>query len=253
MNSSRILTNILWIPPLLLQAAIAVAMVRCKLVRAFPLFFAYTAAVVSVAIALLFLRYPGNLYAEIYWYGEVLTIVLALGAIFETVRHLTPPYPFLKFVLRLFGALAVIAAFIAIGLLVHGQEGAGGERVLAVIMLAERSLRFVEACWLILVILLISNLGRTWQQYSVGIVAGFGIHSALTLALFELRAHLHLLSYPKFAMLNSAAYNIAVLVWAFYFLRPERIPALPHLPVTNLSKWNHTVTEFYTQQWYRRY
>ncbi len=59
------------------------------------------------------------------------------------------------------------------------------------IILTERSARFLQVCLLIVAIALMSRLGLTWQNYSVGIAAGFGVFAALDLALLELRAHLH--------------------------------------------------------------
>jgi len=253
MIASRLVTDVLWTFTLVLQAAVAAAIVRRKLIRTFPLFFAYTIAVLSLEILLLFLPYAGNLYALVYWYGEVITISLAVGAIFETVRHFFPPYPFLKVVLRILWTLGAVAALAAVLLLAIPQPGKRGDWALAMIMLGERSIRFAEACWLILVIALVLHLGRSWQQYSVGIVAGFGVHSALALALFELREHLHLLSDPIFVVLNSAAYCLAALIWAFYFLRPRQNLSSGRLPKANLSEWNNAVSEYYTQQWSRRY
>jgi hypothetical protein len=119
-------------------------------------------------------------------------------------------------------------------------------------MLAERSVKFLEAFWLILIIAFISHFEWKWQQYSIGIAAGFGVHSALALAVFELRGHLHLVSNPTFVMLNSAAYNVAALIWAFYFLRPWPSLSLERLPVTNLCELNNVVAEYFTHQWYRR-
>jgi hypothetical protein len=228
-------------------------MIRRRLLRNFPIFFSYTLAVIFREVVLLFLPYTGNLYALVYWYGEVITISLALGAIFETVRHFFPPYPFLKVVLRTLWTLGAVAALAAVLLLAIPQPGKRGDWVLGIIMRGERSIRFAEACWLILVIALVLHLGRGWQQYSVGIVAGFGVHSAMTLALFELREHLHLVSSPTFVVLNSAAYCLAALIWAFYFLRPRQNLSSGRLPKANLSEWNNAVSEYYTQQWYRRY
>jgi hypothetical protein len=253
MNFSRLVTDTLWIFPLVLQAAILFVIVRRKLLRTFAVFFAYTGAVLSREIVLLFLPYPGVFYAAVYWYGEAITVLLGLGAIFETFRYLFPPYPFLKAVLKLFWVLGAVASVGALLMLVLTQVQTGGDHAFELIILGERSIRFVEACWLILIIAFVSHLGRGWQQYSVGVVAGFGTYAALTLTVFELRAHLHMVSNSLFVVLNSAAYNVAAIIWAFYFVRSwSGVPAKP-LPATNLTEWNDAVTQYYTQQWYRRY
>jgi len=253
MDSTGLITRILWVLPLALQATIAFAILKRKLYVSYPLFFSYTLAVLSREIVLMFLRYPGKPYALVYWYGEMPTILLAIGAILETVRHLFPPYAFLRVVLKVLWMLGACAGLVGILMLVLAQVGKAGDWVFVMIMLAERSVRFVEACWLILVIAFVSRLGRSWQQYSIGIVAGFGVQSAMTLASFELRGHLQLISNPTFVMLNSLAYNAAAFIWAFYFLRPRENPSSGRLPKANLSEWNNAVSEYYTQQWSRRY
>ena len=251
MNFSHLLTKTLWVIPLVLQAAIAAVMLRRKLVRIFPVFFGYTAVVFSRDIALLLLPYPRNLYSLVYWCGEALAVLLSLGVIFETLRHVFPPYPFLRVLLKSAWILGAIAGVTALLMLVLTNGSQGADRVLEFIILAERSARFLQACLLIVVIALMSRLGLTWHYYSVGIVAGFGIYSAVALVVLEFRAHLHFLSDATLVLFNSAAYNVAVGIWAFYFLRSWRKARVERLPETNLAEWNEAVTD-YVDQWYRR-
>ena len=253
MSFSQLLTKTFWILPLVLQPAIAFAILKRNLLRTFPFFFSYTTAVVACDIVLLFLRYPSKIYALVYWYGEVVTVSLGVGAIFETMRQLCPPYPFLRVALKVVWAFGAAAAVAAILMLVLTHVGLDGDRVLLLIMLGERSVKFLEACWFILVSALVSHLGHSWQQYSVGIVAGFGVCSGLTLALFELHAHAHMVSDSTFVLLNSGAYNVAVVIWAYYFLQSWRGLASDPLPKANLSEWNKVAAEYYTRQWSRRY
>ena len=98
---------------------------------------------------------------------------------------------------------------------------------------------------------MMSRLGLTWRHYSLGIAAGFGVYAALDLVLLELRGHLHVLGGEAFVLLRSAAYNLGVLIWAFYFLRPEDGNPIDRLPGNNVSDWNETLTE-QIDEWYRR-
>jgi len=106
-------------------------------------------------------------------------------------------------------------------------------------------------CLLIAIISLISRLGLTWHSYSLGITAGFGIYAALDLALLELRANLHLITDDAFVFLEPTAYNLAVLVWAFYFLKSPAETPVERLPTTDLANWNDALTER-VDKWYRR-
>ena len=252
MTFSHLLTAALWAVPLILQGAIAIVMLHRKLVRIFPIFFSYTVLVLSRDIVLLFLSYPKNLYSLVYWCGEALAVLLSLGVIFETLRHLLPPYRFLGIVLKAVWSLGGIAGVTAVLMLVFSNGGTGSDRVLETIILLERAARFLQVCLLIVVIMLMSRLALTWHHYSVGIIAGFGIYSALDLAALEFRAHLHFLSDAAFVLIRPAAYNLAAVIWAAYFLRSWWSTPVEHLPRTNLAQWNEAVTD-YVDQWYRRY
>ena len=96
-----------------------------------------------------------------------------------------------------------------------------------------------------------SRLGLTWHHYSLGITAGFGVYSALDLILLELRAHLHIVSDTAFVLLRPAAYNLGVLIWAYYFLRPQNGNPVDRLPGTDLANWNQALTD-HMDKWYRR-
>jgi len=249
---SHVATRALWLIPLVLQTAITVVMLRRRLVTIFPIFFSYTVLVLSRETALLFLQYSGDLYALVYWCSEALAVLLGLGVIFETVRHLFAPYPFLRILLKLVWIVGIIAAVTALLMLVFANGITGSDRVFEFIILVERSVRFLQACLLILVTALMSRLGVTWHHYSVGIVAGFGVYSALDLGVLEFRAHLRFISDAGLVLLTSAAYNVAAIIWASYFLRSWRKTPIEYLPKTNLTEWNETVTE-HVDQWYRRY
>jgi hypothetical protein len=252
MSIPSVVTTTLWLLPLILQAAVALVMLRRGLVTIFPIFFSYTALVLSREIALLFLRYPGDSYALVYWCGEALAVLLGLGVIFETARHLFAPYPFLRILLKALWIVGAIAGITALMMLVLTNGRTGEDRIFEFIIRAERSVRFLQACLLIVVTALMSRLGLTWHHYSVGIVAGFGLYSALDLGVLEFRAHLHSVSDAKLVLFTSVAYNLAAIIWASYFLRSWRKNPIEHLPETNLKEWNKTVTG-YLDQWYRHY
>jgi len=252
MSFSHLVTKTLWVLPLALQMVIALGILRRKLLTIFPVFFGYTAVVLCTDVALMFLPYSRRIYALVYWWGEALAVVLGLAVIFEILGNVLAPSPSLRFVLSSVWILGIIAAVTSLLMLFLTNGTAGADRVFEFIIMAERSARFLQACLLIAVIALMSRLGLTWHHYSVGIAAGFGVYSALALAGFELRAHLHLISHATLALLNSAAYNLATIIWAWYILRPRRGTPVEHLPKANLAEWNSAVSE-YVDQWYRRY
>jgi hypothetical protein len=252
MSFSHLITITLWIVPLILQAAIALVMLRRKLVAGFPIFFSYTAVVIFGEASLLFLKDASTLYGVVYWCKDALAVLLCLAVIFEILGHTLPKSPLLGSVLKFMWIFGTIAAFTAVLISVLTRDGTGTDRVFEFIFLAERSARFLQACLFVVVIALMSRLGLTWRDYSVGIAAGFGIYSGVALTGFELRAHLHVLGDATFALLNSAAYNVAAIIWTFYVLRRQPVTAVENSPSTNLAEWNSAVTD-YVHQWSRRY
>ncbi len=250
MEFSYLVTNLLRSAFIALQCVIAFMIFRQRLSGQFPLFFSYLVVVSARDLALLFLPYNGYLYSYVYWPGEAAAILLSLGAVFETVWHLIRPFSFLRtLILRSFWIIAAIAALgmLLVPFLAKGTE----EALFTSVILWERAARVLQVCLMIALTLLMSRLGLTWHHYSLGIVAGFGIYSALDLALLELRAHLHAVSDATFVLLHPAAYNLAVIIWAFYFLSPRAARSVERLPSTDLAKWNDALSE-YVNQWYRR-
>jgi hypothetical protein len=251
MSSSQIATTTLWTIPLVLQSVIVVVMFCRKLVGIFPIFFGYTVLVLSREIVLLFLRYSGKSYAFVYWGGEALAIVLGLGVTFEVIRHIFPHRPLLRTLLKSVWILAIVAAVVSFIMMVSTHPSKA-DRGFELMILLERSARFLQTCVLIAVMALMSRIGLAWHHYSVGIITGLGVYSALDLAALEFRGHLHLVTDVMFILLKPAAYNLACLIWTFYFLRSWRKEPVQHLPQTNLGEWNDVVVA-YIDQWRRRF
>jgi hypothetical protein len=251
MNFSRLSTSVLWLLPLTMLVVIAFVIWRRGLVGRFPLFFSYTLLLPARDAALYFLPRPGDRYSSVYWWGEGVAVLLSLGVVFELVGHFVRPYPFLRFLLRVLSVAGVIAGALALALLIWGKGPTGADLAFEWIILQERSARFLQVCLLIVAIAMMSRLGLTWHHYSLGIATGFGVYSALDLTLLELRAHLHVVTDAAFVLLRPAAYNLGVLIWAFYFLRPQSGNPVDRLPGSDLANWNDALTE-HVDKWYRR-
>jgi hypothetical protein len=223
-----------------------IVMLHRKLVEIFPVFFTYSVLVPAREILLLFVRNHLDLYSRIYWFSEAIVVALSLGVIYEVIWHLIRPYSFLRqFAFGFFWIVAALA--LALGLIMFLSSSRLGQRdpLFEIIILVERSVRFLQACWLIVLVLLMSRLGLTWQYYAVGIATGFGVYSASDLALLELRAHLHLITDGTLVLLNSTAYNVAVTIWALYFVpsRPRKV-IVGGLPDTEIARWNEVLSEY---------
>jgi hypothetical protein len=250
----HLVTQILAFLPFILQGAIAFVMIRRKLISIFPFFFSYTAVIESTSLLLIFLPYNHRAYSLVYWASETLAILLGFAVIFEILRHILPLSPSLMVLLNVVVVLAALAALIAIIILVWAKPAAQTDWLLNDIVLAERCLRFLQTSLLIVVIALMSVLALTWHHRSLGILAGFGVYSAVALVVYEFGYHLHLMSTSAFLLLNSAGYNVAVLIWAFYILRPPTRPSTPlkHLGDSELACWINALSDD-ALQWSQTY
>ncbi len=246
MRVPHAITVALWIAPIVIQSVIVIVMLHRKLVEIFPVFFTYSVLVPAREVILLFVRNHPDPYSRIYWFSEAIVVALSLGVIYEVIWHLIRPYSFLRrFAFGFFWIVAAVA--LALGLIMFLSSSRSGQRdpLFEIIILVERSVRFLQACWLIVLVLLMSRLGLTWQYYAVGIATGFGVYSASDLALLELRAHLHLITDGTLILLNSTAYNVAVTIWALYFVpsRPRKV-IVGGLPDTEIARWNEVLSEY---------
>ncbi|HEX3740210.1 MAG TPA: hypothetical protein VHV29_10840 [Terriglobales bacterium] len=249
---SYLVVKVLWVFSLVLQGAIALSMPTKRLVLTFPIFFAYTVLEVFTQTALLFFDTRGNRYALIYWYSEAVAVLLGLLIIFEVLRHILPPARSPRFVTNSVWILTAITAVVALLLLVSAKPGAENEPSYDLIIRGERSVRFLQASLLIMVTALMSRLGLSWHDKSVGIATGFGVYSALALVAYEFGPHLHFMSSTAMSLLNGIAYTLAVIIWAIYLLPSRSRLPIEYLPKFNLAEWNNVVGS-YINQWYRRY
>jgi hypothetical protein len=249
---SYLVLKVFWVLSLIAQATIAFTMLWRGIVSTFPVFFAYTVLEFVTGIALLFFNTSGNHYALIYWCSEAVAVLLGLLIVFEVLRNILPSSASSRFVANLVWILSAIVAVIALLLLVSAKPGAGNERTYDLVILGERSVRFLQASLLIMVTALMSRLGLSWHDKSVGIATGFGVYSAFALIVFEFGPHLHLMSTAATALLNSTAYTVAIIIWAIYLLPSRTRLPTEYLPNLNLAEWNNVVGS-YLNQWYRRY
>jgi hypothetical protein len=244
------IATLFWVLPLILEAAIALAMLRRKLASQYSVFFSYIVFMIGRGILLLFFQ-SGRLYFYTYWGGKGIAILLSVGALLETISQVLRSYPYLRrVVFRLFSVVVALGIIGALLLLIVRWQVEPNE-LLAQLMFLERRARLLLVCLWILFTILMSRLGLTWHRYPLGIAAGFAFYAAVDLALLELRIDLNWISDNFFLLVRSAAYNLAVGIWAYYFLRTRVERPVEQLPSTDLGRWNHVLMH-YVDQWYRR-
>lgn len=226
-----------------LQAIIAVVMLIRKLHARLPIFFAYT--VFHVAGALVMWAASRVSYADyfyIYWSLEIIDACLSLLVIQEIFSVVMAEYESLK---SLGDLLFRWGTLLIVGITVFSASaapGADSDRLVAGLLVLQRSVGLVETGLLLLLFLFCRWFGLTWRDHVFGIALGFGIMASLVLAAGSLRAHMGLEAQRMYEYANPASYTLAVMIWAVYVLVPERSLVSDRLEgAEQLGEWNRAL------------
>jgi len=227
---------------------IAGLMIRRKLVREFPLFFIYVLFQAGRA-GLLFLlegRYAPYFYA--YWVGQALSAGLGLAVVYELFSYVLRPYEAIRDLGAMLFRWALLILLGVAVVMASASPGTDTVRIVAGVLLAERSAEVVRVGLLLFLFLFASYLGLKWRDYAFGISLGFGLYGSVALAAVAMRGHAGSVATSVVSLVNSLAYTCALLVWVSYLLRPvaEAQPAA-RVPKHDLEKWNQALLEILQQ------
>jgi hypothetical protein len=207
---------------------IAVLLVRWKLHREFPFFFAYLG--ISVVISLVRLAVIGDypMYFKVFWATDILYAVLALLALHEVFHEVFLSFFALWWWFRLlFPGAAVFIAFTSIRKALH-NPALQSPRPMEIIFAFANAVDYLEALLFGLFFALVLLLGVRWRSYPFGIVEGFGISALGGLLAYGLRSEFGTKynMFVKYAL--PVSYLLGLLVWLDTFLRqpdPEVVHA----------------------------
>ncbi|HYL93747.1 MAG TPA: hypothetical protein VEW69_11400 [Alphaproteobacteria bacterium] len=203
----------------LLMAAVAILILRRKLIAQLPFFFSYT--VYAVISSLLRFLSSNNVkeYFYVYWTTEAIYAVLSLLAIHEAFYRVFRNFYGLRWFRLL---LPGVILFLIVMVVLRSAPGPqpGSHRVIAQIISLKIAVSLLQVGILGLFLLLVWFFHMRWRQYEFGIALGFGVTAVSTLALYLLRSEIG----TKFNQIlqNSSpiAYIIAVMTWLAFFAKP---------------------------------
>jgi len=221
----------LWIAHPVLQLAVGAVMLRRKLHKVFPAFFAYIVFQVLSFSVLFPLNTWGSYerwyatYFYLYWGCSAVNLILGFMIIHEVFLDVFSPYHTLKDLGSVMFKWAALVMMLVAGVVAASNSGHDMEPILQAITTIQRCVR-VAQCGLVLFLMVFSRyLGVSWRQQSFGIALGLGGAAAMELATLALYAG-GPMSQVTVHVLNLVAYNIAILVWFAYAYRenPARSP-----------------------------
>lgn len=239
MNSRiQLVTTVLWSAQPLLQWIVAVVLWRRKLHKQFPVFFAYLLLQIAIFAAVYPLQGPANyeIFFWVYWLTAALSAIIGFKIIHEVFLDVFRPYHTLKDLgTVIFKWAGVVMLMVSVVVAFSNSSPSSDPLVNAVVAL-QRSVRLVQ-CGLVLFLLLFSRfLGVSRRQQSFGLALGFGVYASVELMLL-VAASGGLLHRPIVNLINTAAYNVAILIWLGY--------ALAHVKVRDTA--NHLQTQRWEQ------
>jgi hypothetical protein len=236
---------VIWVAGTLMQLVIALRMFTRRLYREFPVFFAYTVFHVMLsAILALSLHYSESLYFAAYWISMTVDAPLSLAVIQEIFSALFKPYPGLQKLGHLLFQWAVLLLIAVSVIAAVTAPGSDANRLAAGLAVMHRSLATVEAGLFVFLFLFCRFFGLNWRDYAFGIATGFGLFAAVFLGASALKTYFGALADPVYALVQTAAYDCATMIWLGYLLAPRRaVQTARSVPEMDVARWNEALME----------
>jgi hypothetical protein len=243
MAAHPLLFTYLWVAPHVLLVALAVMIVRRRLVREFPAFFAYT-VYEAVQFAVLFTMYHSTVSAQDYtvaWLiGSCISVAMRFAVVHEIFSKVFESYPALNGFCTLVFRWATVVLLLVAVVLVGWASGHETDRITVAYTVADRAVSIVQGGLLIFILLLSRFFSFPWRSYVFGIALGVGFFASVELGLLAIRTHIGVGAQQDFFnMLGMAAYHCCVLFWIVTLLLPERKETrVNSVPAHDLDHWN---------------
>jgi hypothetical protein len=248
MPLNKLLYGYLWIAPHVLQIVLVLLMIRRKLVREFPVFFAYTIFEIFQFLLLFVLMQLNfmKLYAVLYYGGEASSSAFRFAIIYEILSKVLRNYSSLRGLKHsLFHWATALLMVLAI-LIVAYTPSMQTDSMVIVQNVVDRTISIIQ-CGLLLLLLGLSRfLKFSYRSYAFGIALGLGIYDGLKLVDWALADRFGSFETSDwFSMIVMAAYHCAVLFWVVTLLFPQtQRVRVPELSSSALEQWNSTLERF---------
>lgn len=244
MTAHRALFYYLWFAPHVLLLVMAGVMVRKKLIREFPAFFAYTVnEIVQFAVLYTLYKMPsvtGMQYTWV-WLGlNALSVCFRFAIIHEVFQHLFQSYSALKDAGSLLFRWSTAALMIVAVVLVASVSGSPTDRLTLAYTVVDRVVSMVQCGLLVLVLVLARFFSLPLRSRTAGITLGLGLFASAELGILAIRAQWGLDVASEFLnRLTLAVYHCCVLIWIVALLVPEaEADRVLAVPAHNLDHWN---------------
>jgi hypothetical protein len=241
----KFLYNALWILHPVLEAGIAVVMVRRNLYRKFKFFFAY----ILMQIAAFLLLYPSFVrerYATfffLYWVTNAIGVFLGFMVIHEVFLDVFRPFHTLRDLGTVLFKWAGLVMLLVAGVVSFSSSSSEVVPWMQAIVTTQRCVRIIQVGMVLFMLVFARYLGVSRRQHSFGIALGFGGYAMVELALIASWSGRHLVD-ASIDLVNLLAYNLALLTWLGYALAKSPVrAAAEHL--LQPQRWEQSLTDIH--------
>jgi len=241
--SGRLIIHDLWIGSIVLQVALAMALLEKRTWRNFPAFAAYIFFCLFEAGITYALFGNKVAYFWAFWTCETIGIVLGLAVVREIFTNVFSPHPALrKLATMIFRAAVMALVLLACGVIYTQSANAKG--MANAVLLAAEAARLVEVGVIMLLFLSSTAFGLHWRQNVFGIALGLGMFAAVDLVTVTLIGHVSPATQLAFRLARGISFSTSLLIWLGYLLLPERATSSAEIPKqAQLEQWNQAVME----------
>lgn len=230
------------------QAGLCLLLLIRRSYREFPIFFLYSALSVVGAIAGLAVSNNVALYGKVYWTNEVLEVFSVFFALQESFRSVFRNFLGMRWFRWLFPGIGIVMVTVAV-LRVIVQPRPAFSLFTATVLGLEIAVGLLQFGIFSLFIILVRLFHLRWGQHAAGIVFGFGVSAAGSLAAYLLRSEFGTKFDPVIRIAPPIAYIIGVAIWLATFIKaePERPETAwstrltPEQMITELRRHTKTV------------
>jgi hypothetical protein len=226
LQAHSFLWHYLWVAPNALALILAAAIVRRGLHKQYPFFAAYLFVAGLKELCLygfdLSPRISGNLWWGTFWTGTIVEGLVKFFVVAELLQHLLHPWPSIarmgRNIVSGSGVFFVLVAALSAAYAAPDKSPwfIGGAHILF------ETLYLTLAGLIISIFLLCTFFKIPWSRRAFGIALGFGVMWCEHLGLWALVAGGVVRNRVWIDFANMATYHVAVLIWFYYLLVPEK-------------------------------
>ncbi|HWG59321.1 MAG TPA: hypothetical protein VN661_09765 [Candidatus Acidoferrales bacterium] len=224
------LAMVIWTVGTLLEGLLLFRALHGRFFARYPYFFAYIAAT-FLSSGLMMVWYLTHMlsvtsYHRWYWTTDLITLLLGYGVLLEIFRHVLARYPGAE---RVANTAGLTAAGLVLGFAWLYKYAGTGASFGGTMIGFERDLRFVQATFVIGIILIVSSYGLALGRNMKGMVTGYGLYVATSLVTLAVRSYAGASFEAIWNTMQPLSYLVSLLIWvgALWSFVPAPLPKMP--------------------------